>query len=329
MALLKTWQCAVSLGMVFAATAAENPVSAPTIHRAMCDASAAVALDGETFAVGNDEDNTLRIYHAKEGGPPVGTLNLSTFLKVDPKFPETDLEGAAWLGDRIFWITSHGRNHEGKFRESRHRFFATTVQKTNNTVTLVPVGAPYTKLLDDLVGAPQLKSFKLGFASKLPPKNPGALNIEGLCATPDQQLLIGFRNPLPFGRALLVALLNPNEVIAGKVAKFGGPILLNLGGQGVRDLGLWHGKYLIIAGSANAVGVSKLYLWKGGAAEPELMKGVDLQDFNPEAVVVYPGNARSFQLLCDDGTVSIDGTACKLLPDATQRQFRSIWVTPP
>ena len=310
------------------AGAAENPVSAPTVHRAMCDASAAVALSGDLFAVGNDEDNTLRIYKAKEGGPPVGTLDLSKFLKVDEKFPETDLEGAAWLGDRIFWITSHGRNHEGKLRESRHRFFATTVQKTNHTVSLLPVGEPYTKLLDDLVRAPQLKVFKLGFASKLPPKDPGALNIEGLCATPDQHLLIGFRNPLPFGRALLVTLLNPNEVIAGKAAKFGGPILLNLGGRGVRDLGLWHGQYLIIAGSANAEGVSKVFLWKGGAAEPELMKGVDMKDFNPEAVVVYPNNARSFQLLSDDGTLPVDGCACKRLPDPANRHFRSVWVTP-
>ena len=39
-----------------------------------------VALSADLFAVGNDEDNTLRIFRAKEGGPPVGTLDLSTFL---------------------------------------------------------------------------------------------------------------------------------------------------------------------------------------------------------------------------------------------------------
>ena len=42
------------------------------------------------------------------------------------KKPESDLEGAANLADRIYWITSHGRNREGEARESRHRFFATT-----------------------------------------------------------------------------------------------------------------------------------------------------------------------------------------------------------
>jgi hypothetical protein len=33
---------------------------------------------------------------------------------------------------------------------------------------------------------------------------PGGLNIEGLAATPDGQLLIGFRNPLSEGKALLL-----------------------------------------------------------------------------------------------------------------------------
>ena len=37
------------------------------------------------------------------------------------------LSGAAWLGDRIFWIGSHGRNRDGKYRASRHRFFAVRI----------------------------------------------------------------------------------------------------------------------------------------------------------------------------------------------------------
>src|SRR4051812_47763733 len=111
------WTCA--------GAAARKTVSDETIFRGMCDASAAVALDDDLFAVANDEDNTIRVYHAAKGGPPVSSVDLSAFLRVDPKFPETDLEGAAWLGDRIFWMASHGRNHDGKFRASRDRFFAT------------------------------------------------------------------------------------------------------------------------------------------------------------------------------------------------------------
>src|SRR5258705_19253 len=124
------------------AASGSNSVSAPFIYHGMCDASAAVALDDKLFAVANDEDNTLRIYDRNEGGRPVQSFDLSPFLRVDAKFPETDLEGAAWLGDRIFWIGSHGRNHDGKFRASRHRFFAITVKKTKNSVQIQPVGSP-------------------------------------------------------------------------------------------------------------------------------------------------------------------------------------------
>src|SRR5678815_5624216 len=114
MKLLKTLGCAVAV-LDASAAAPERPVSAPTIYHGMCDASAAVALDGDHFAVGNDEDNRLRIYRTSQDGMPVQSRDLSAFLKVNPQRPESDLEGAAWLGDRIFWITSHGRNREGKF----------------------------------------------------------------------------------------------------------------------------------------------------------------------------------------------------------------------
>lgn len=306
-----------------------NPVSEPALCRGMCDASAAVAIDKDLFAVANDEDNVIRIYRANKSGTPVDAIDLSTFLRVDPKFPETDLEGAAWLGDKIFWIASHGRNHDGKFRASRDRFFATTLAKTNDTVRLVPVGRPYMSLLGDFIRDPRLKPFKLAAASRLPPKHPSGLNIEGLCATPDKRLLIGFRNPIPNGKALIVPLLNPDDVVSGSSAKLGDPVLLNLEGKGVRDIGYWHGKYVIIAGSYDAAGVSEVYLWKGGSAQPQRMRGIDLQKINPEAVVVYPELPIGFQLLSDDGTKLIDGMICKRLPNPIRKQFRSVWVNPP
>jgi hypothetical protein len=105
-------------------------------------------------------------------------------------------------------------------------------------------------------------------------------------------------------------------------------VLLNLGGDGVRDLGHWHGQYLIVAGPAGTQGVSRVYLWKGGRQAPELLPGLDLRDFNPEAVIVYPHNRDSFQLLSDDGTLSMNGVACKHVADVMQRRFRGLWVTP-
>jgi hypothetical protein len=312
--------------MVASAVGASS-VSTQTWFYGMCDASAAVALDNQMFAVANDEDNSIRVYRAKGGGQPVRSFNLSLFLGVENKRPETDLEGAAWLGDRIFWITSHGRNHLGKYRRNRHYFFATSWNQTE--MRLEPVGKPYQDLLLDLVREPRLKPFRLGRASSLAPKSPGALNIEALCSTPDQHLLIGFRNPIPQGRALIVPLLNPNNLLSGSRAQFGDPVLLDLGGLGIRDLGYWQGRYIIVAGSYDAQGKSRLFQWAGGKATPQPIPQTELKDFNAEAVIVYPDKRWPFQLLSDDGTSVIDGVCCKQLPNPVQRRFRSVWITPP
>ena len=155
------------------------------------------------------------------------------------------------------------------------------------------------------------------------------VGCEGVDVADDKHLLIGFRNPIPRGRALVVPLLNPNQVINGSAAQFGEPSLLNLGGQGIRDIGHWHGKYLIVGGSYDAEGVSRVYLWNGGSSQPQPLRDIDLSHFNPEAVVVYPHNPLSFQLLSDDGTQLIDGIPCKRLPNSMKKSFRAIWVTPP
>ena len=316
----------VFLGLIFGTPASGAAVSTQSWYYGMCDASAAVALDNNLFAVANDEDNSIRIYRAREPGLPVRSFDLSLFLGVEGKRPETDLEGAARLGDRIFWVTSHGRNHEGKYRRNRHYFFGTTWNEAE--MQLSPVGEPYQDLLQDLLREPRLKRFKLGSASKLAPKLPGALNIEALCGTPDRRLLIGFRNPIPQARALIVPLLNPNDLLAGKSAHFGDPILLDLGGLGIRDLGYWQGRYIIVAGSFDAQGKSRLFEWTGGKAKPTPITHAELKNFNAEAVIVYPDHRWPFQLLSDDGTLEIDGICCKQLPDPTQRRFRSVWVTP-
>src|SRR6185295_20341556 len=142
-----SWQSLCWFGAWFAVTgAAAAPimeVSAPASYFGMCDASAGVALATNLFAVANDEDKVVRTYRIDQTNAPVQTADLSSFLRVDRKWPETDLEGAAWLGDRIFWIGSHGRNRDGAFRGSRHRLFATRLENSGGTLRLAPVGRPY------------------------------------------------------------------------------------------------------------------------------------------------------------------------------------------
>ena len=178
------------------------------------------------------------MYRSDRGGPPIKEFDCNAFLEVQGKSLEADLEAGARIGDRVFWMGSHGRNKHGKERSNRCRFFATDIRVAGGEVTLTPVGKPYKDLLDDLVRDPRFDSFHLADAAQFTPKAADALNIEGLSATPDGHLLIGFRNPIPQGKALLIPLLNPNEVVDGKTARFGPAILLDLGGLGIRDIAL-------------------------------------------------------------------------------------------
>ncbi len=299
-------------------------VSAPTVYNGMCDASGAVAIDRELFVVADDEDNKLRVFHSLTGGPPLRVFDPSAFLRVDPKEPEMDLEGAARIGDRIYWITSHGRNRNAKYRESRLRFFATDIVRTNGSFELRPSGKFYAHLLLDLFNDPRLKKFHLDAAAALAPKSPDGFNIEGLSPTPDGRLLIGLRNPLPQGRALLVPLLNPAGMISGKPVELGDPVLLDLGRRGIRAMTLYEDKFLIIAGAIDSTRDAKLFLWSGGNSKPQPLE-VDVTAFNPEAVATYPGEKR-IQLFSDDGTVMVNGVPCKRLPP-DQRSFRAVWLT--
>ncbi len=297
-------------------------------YRGMADASGAVPVGTNLFIVANDEDNILRLYRSDQPGFPVQQFDFNAFLEVTPKSPEADLEAGARIGDRAFWIGSHGRNKVGKQRLNRDRFFATDIKVAGDKVTLLPVGRPYKELLDDLLADPQLARFHLSEASRLAPKAEHALNLEGLSATPDGHLLLGFRNPIPEGKALLVPMLNPNEVVFGKRAKLGPPLLLDLGGLGIRDIACYNGTYMIIAGPWDSGEGFRIYRWSGSAdALPEPLRVNHLNRYHPEALVIYPDKGlREFQVLSDDGTLPVDGIPGKEVKDQSLKKFRSFWL---
>jgi Protein of unknown function (DUF3616) len=324
--------------LVAPATSQVNPEI--TKHFGMCDASAAVAVGPTMFVVANDEDNVLRVYRRDTSGEMVHTLDLTSFLKADMEHPEADIEGATRIGERVYWITSHGTNKNGEPRPSRHRLFATEVNIAGDQVTITSIGRPYKDLVKDLAKTPALKDYKLGDAAKRPPeqvKKPNqvaGLNIEGLSATPHGTLLIAFRNPIPNGKALLVPLENPKEVIEkkGQAATLGKPILLSLGGRGIRSIEYFEawGKYLIVAGPPNDTGDFTLYQWSGASSEvPEPIPEVTFQGLHPEALITYPGERTKIQILSDDGEVQIEGRDCKHKKvEPAKKSFRSVWGTP-
>jgi hypothetical protein len=305
---------------------AEVKISAQTFFSGVCDASAGAALDGDLFAAADDETNRLRIYSFSRGGEPLFEMSVNDFLRVDRRDGEADIEGAARIGDVIYWIGSHARNQKGELRSSRQRLFATRIASLNPP-KLEPVGHAYEGLLQDLEQAPELEKFDFDEAAELAPKEKHALNIEGLCAGPDGSLLIGFRNPVPKKKALLVPLLNPAELTkgAGIRAHFGKPIRLELDGLGIRDIVETQGKYYLIAGAHGSANRFRLFEWDG-QKKVSLLHQWEKHALNPEAILALPGKAELL-ILTDERSKGAGGKECKDLPRASRR-FRGVLVEP-
>lgn len=316
-----------SLLLLAGGWAAPTQLSKPQFYQGMCDASAALALDPHHFVVANDEDNHLRVYHRDSPGRPITSFDLSSTLEIDYRSLEADIEGAARIGQRIYWITSHARNRTGEVRFNRHAFFATDFQVNNGKIQMNLAGRPFRGLLRNLVNDRRFARFQLDTASRREPREKGGFNIEGLCARADGTLLIAFRNPVPDKKALLIPILNPADMLGGKMPRFDDPILLDLDERGIREIVFHEGRFLIVAGSPDGSGKSKLFTWDGNPkSNPQPMPRIDLKDINPEAIVVYPDAGWTrFQLLSDDGSRRRKGVRCKDLADS-QKRFRAVWI---
>jgi Protein of unknown function (DUF3616) len=286
--------------------------------------SGAVALNNNVFIVADDEDNLLRIYDRDTLEKPLQTIALSAVFKgviADGEDLEIDLESVAEIEGTLFWLGSHCTSRTGEYRPARHRVCAVQVKPAaKGKFSISSVGDIYTTLIADLQQDSRFDSYHLGKAKKTPAKAVGGLNIEGLAATSDRGLLIGFRNPLCGGKiknerlvkakALLVELLNPFEVIHGLKARFADPIELDLDGYGIREI-TWRKKhkYLIVAGpyhdnlatEDHKKEETRLYKWSSKSGKLKCLKNINLGNFNIEAAFFYPDNNDDVQLLSDDG----------------------------
>jgi uncharacterized protein DUF3616 len=313
---------AVGPGSGEPASVGEAPALRWVRFEGTCDASGAVAIDARHFAVADDEDNVLRVYDAFSGGRPVQRTNLSKQLELD-KGAESDIEAATSLGAHAFWLSSHGRNAHAEEDPNRSLLITTDLPSLDDKVEVQ--GQVYRNLLQDLEHAPNMQKYDLRRASELAPKAPGGLNIEGLTATPEGTLLVGFRNPVPGGKALLVPLLNPDALYSGGVPRIGEPIELDLGGLGVRSLSFWRGSFLIAAGPSGEHGPSRLYRWPGPGSAPRLAASTPFSDANPEAFFSAESNDEVL-VLSDDGGREVHGKACKKLKNKKHKSFRGVWL---
>jgi len=293
------------------ALAATGAVAAPDHYSGLCEASAAALLGDKFFAVASDETNRIQIYERGHPEPLGKGVDFEAFTGFD----KSDVEGAAAIEKRIYWISSHSFNSNGEDKAKRKILFATDVVEGESGPTLKSAGTAYKSLRDTLVDAAKVK--------------PADINIEGLAATTDGKLLIGFRRPVGAKGALVLQLENPSAVIErSEKPRYSEPIELPLGGRGTRSIeriGSGPQSYLIVAGPVSDSNEGfALYWWSGPAtkSDPALIQGIDLQGIRPEAVIAIPGTT-SIQILSDDGDICSDEDTPK-----DDRKFRSIDIKP-
>ncbi|MEV3857857.1 hypothetical protein AB0J38_26460 [Streptomyces sp. NPDC050095] len=329
----------------YAASAAVQHAADSRYLTGSSDASAAVDVGGGYVVVADDESNVLRLYDGSASGAPVKTWDMSSKVGADK---EIDIEGAARVGNLIYWTGSLGNNKDGEYKADRNTVFTTTVSGSGAATELTYAHA-YKQLRDKLVAWDQGNGDRYGFADGTKdgqvPKAIDGFNVEGLEFAPGSTTTayVGFRAPLVppqnGGKALIVPVTNMDKVVAsGSSPVFGTPIELDLGGLAVRDIRKNdQNQYLIVAGSWAADDNSDpyaLYQWDGVAGHAPV-KRLDLPTSDPggwEAVVSVPDLGTSgarVRLITDDGSADLygDGTEAKDLTHDEWKKSRATWFT--
>lgn len=280
--------------------------AAPAERFGICDASAAAFVAPDSWWVADDEDNILRRFDSS-GTVATAELDLTEFLQPTKATREVDLEAVARIGETLYWIGSHGSSGSGKARPSRHRLFAT---RLTDKGSLIPVGRPFRRLIQTLQADPRYASLGLD----------GTVETEALTSWSGGALLIGFRQPIADGLALLVPLENPHELlIDGSAPRIGDPVRLDLGGRTVRSMArLDEGRWLLTAGEVEGQ-ADWIGSWDGVVGHE--VKPLGELEINAEAIMVNR-SGRQVWLLSDDGRRTIGGQDCKEIEDPGQRRFR-------
>lgn len=288
----------------------KQPPPEPMTYIGLCEASAAVALDTEHFVVASDETNTFQLYRRGQRNS-LGPIKFRKFIGQ----PKSDIEAAARIGDRVYWISSFSRPGGNGNAKDRSVLVASRIVHTIDGPTLVATGEPFLKLRRHLKRELDIKGRDI--------------NIEGLAGSPEGDLLIGFRAPLKDGKAYVLRLKNPIGVTElGRQPIFGDLHLIDLKGNGIRSIdwtGLNPPVYFILAGPSpngdeeiDKSGKFSLHQWDGEAADPTPLPLELPDDFTAEALIPYP-EERIVQILSDDKGKKDETNIRK-----KKRRFRSV-----
>lgn len=299
-------------------------------HYGMADASSAVAIGDDRFLVVSDERNVFQVFDRNSSGRAIDETSFTSMIELESKKLEADIEGSATIGDITYWIGSHSRDKEGALALNRHQLFATTIKDKTKEVLVRAVGFSYNSLLNDLLLDTEFRKLTIEdmnpeVDSSKSSKEKGAVSIEGLTSW-QNKLLVGFRNPIPKGKAIAVPVLNPLEVVLyASHAEFGDFLHFDLGGRGIRSMDYWPERdiFIIVGGAFDQKNDFAYFTWTGKAKDkPKPIELVGVSDMHTEAVVFFEGEADGMLLLSDDGAKFKD----KKNKDK-ELCFRTKWVT--
>ena len=322
-----------------------------THHSTFGDASGAVAMGDSLMFVNNNAYEVLGLFARYPGSScqsAIYSFDSHPYLGlvVTSGDSSVDIEAAVKMvdssGTRIYWAGSMSNSKGGNLRPDRSRLFATTVKGDGTgspPYTLTYVGR-YDKLRDDILAWDQNNLHGLGAnyfglvasaANGVSSDLINAFNLEGMTLAPDgTTAYLGLRAPMvnpsgpttstsPRTHALIIPLLNMPDLVKGNptpgpgAAHFGVPIVLPLGGRGIRSIDYTYpGQYVITAGSygpASSPPVApldfRLFTWSGSSLNAPVERAPAFPDgYHPEGCIVPNTRITAqtvVQLICDDG----------------------------
>ena len=307
--------------------------SSSRFHYGSSDGSTAIPVSADLMWVGDDENQTIRLFDRQDSGMPYAQFNFDNDLGDDT---EIDIEGSFQSGDTIFWLGSHTV-------DDRAVVFS-TIQAGMGASTSLSFDGVYRNLRNELMtwDANNEHGLGAGYFGLM-----GSLEIEALSSDPNNPAgaLLGFRSTLIEGKALVLpvnnfkALLEDIPPVLG--TSFGTPILLDLENHTLRSLECNENGCLLIAGPFGPITDFLLYTWTGSSADEPELRAADLSMLTNsssfEGIVDLPGGAflgsdgdnKVVQLLIDTGTFDYygDGAEAKDLPNPQWKKFRSELVT--
>ncbi|QXP62095.1 T9SS type A sorting domain-containing protein [Polaribacter sp. HaHaR_3_91] len=314
----------------YAASAASITPSTSRFHTGSADGSTGIAIDDDYIWIGDDEDQTIRLYNANQSGLPVKEIDFNSFLG---STKEADLEGSFRLDDTIYWIGSTAE-------ADRSVIFTTTLSGTG-TASNLTYNDKYNNLQEDLLNWDENNLHGLG-ANYFQLST--VLEVEALALAPNSTTTayLGLRSSTVENKAIVIPVTNFTSLpgMPSGSATFGTPILLDLAGRSLRSMECNENGCILIGGPFGTKTDFKLYTWTGNESDQPELRNADLTALNAngsfEGLVSLPnstflgadGDTDTVKLLVDLGATVIynDGEENKGLRDQWKK-FRSDVVT--